>query len=193
LARAIRAPQCILAFGEKFIGNHETSSINTPFPSSRPNRNPHDAHIPPQLEPNNKMLRTAILRSAAAATRTAVRPIPSAARLAITPASRTPSFVPKVAAWNAVRYYASGSSLDKTEVYERIKQLLSGFDKVNDPSNINETAHFANDLGLDSLDTVEVVMAIEEEFSIEIPDKDADTIHSVDKAVEYILSQPDAN
>lgn len=43
---------------------------------------------------------------------------------------------------------------------------------------IKPTAHFANDLGLDSLDTVEVVMAIEEEFSIEIPDKDADAIHS---------------
>jgi len=41
------------------------------------------------------------------------------------------------------------------------------------------------------LDTVEVVMAIEEEFSIEIPDKEADAIHSVNQAVEYILSQPD--
>lgn len=48
----------------------------------------------------------------------------------------------------------------------------------NWPLQIKATAHFANDLGLDSLDTVEVVMAIEEEFSIEIPDKDADTIHS---------------
>lgn len=45
-------------------------------------------------------------------------------------------------------------------------------------TQIKPTAHFANDLGLDSLDTVEVVMAIEEEFSIEIPDKDADAIHS---------------
>lgn len=50
--------------------------------------------------------------------------------------------------------------------------------QVQDPTKITSTAHFANDLGLDSLDTVEVVMAIEEEFSIEIPDKDADTIHS---------------
>ncbi|KXX75469.1 Acyl carrier protein, mitochondrial [Madurella mycetomatis] len=141
------------------------------------------------------MFRSAILRSAAAATRTALRPMPSASarRLAIAPAPRIPSLVPKTVAWQTVRCYASGGALQRTEVYERIKQLLSGFDKVNDPSNITENAHFANDLGLDSLDTVEVVMAIEEEFSIEIPDKDADTIHSVDKAVEYILSQPDAN
>lgn len=43
---------------------------------------------------------------------------------------------------------------------------------------ITGTAHFSNDLGLDSLDTVEVVMAIEEDFSIEIPDKEADAITS---------------
>ncbi|KAJ4286348.1 mitochondrial acyl carrier protein [Collariella sp. IMI 366227] len=141
------------------------------------------------------MFRTTILRSAAAVSRTAMRPLPSAAarRVALAPAPRIAAFAPKTITWQPVRCYASGGGLDRTEVYERIKQLLSGFDKVNDPSNITESSHFANDLGLDSLDTVEVVMAIEEEFSIEIPDKDADTIHSVEKAVEYILSQPDAN
>ncbi|KAL8893125.1 MAG: hypothetical protein Q9215_000130 [Flavoplaca cf. flavocitrina] len=66
-----------------------------------------------------------------------------------------------------------------------------GFDKVTDQAKVSGTSHFSNDLGLDSLDTVEVVMAIEEEFSIEIPDKEADAIHSIDKAVKYILSQPD--
>lgn len=78
------------------------------------------------------MLRTAILRSAAAVSRTAMRPIPSAAarRIAIAPAPRATSFVPKTVAWQAVRCYASGSSLDKGEVYTRIKELLSGFDKV---------------------------------------------------------------
>jgi NADH dehydrogenase (ubiquinone) 1 alpha/beta subcomplex 1 len=143
------------------------------------------------------MFRTAVLRSTAAAVRSATRPISNnaARRLAIgVAAPRVSVFpVPKVAAWQSVRCYASTGGLDRKDVYDRIKQLLANFDKVNDPTNITETAHFANDLGLDSLDTVEVVMAIEEEFSIEIPDKDADTIHSVDKAVEYICSQPDAN
>ncbi|KAJ9667904.1 mitochondrial acyl carrier protein [Coniosporium apollinis] len=91
----------------------------------------------------------------------------------------------------ATRSVASG--LSKEEVQGRILDLLKNFDKVSDASKLSPTSHFSNDLGLDSLDTVEVVMAIEEEFSIEIPDKEADAIHSVDKAVEYILSQPDAH
>ncbi|CAF9911187.1 MAG: Acyl carrier protein, mitochondrial [Gomphillus americanus] len=71
--------------------------------------------------------------------------------------------------------------------------ILKNFDKVEDATKITNESHFSKDLGLDSLDTVEVVMAIEEEFSIEIPDKEADAIHSVEKAVNYILSQPDAH
>lgn len=142
------------------------------------------------------MFRTAVLRSAAsvAARRSATRSFSSVvSRPALVSKSAVAPFVSRVASWNAVRGYASGSGLSKEDVEGRIMSLLAGFDKVSDPSNIKPTAHFANDLGLDSLDTVEVVMAIEEEFSIEIPDKDADTIHSVDKAVEYILSQPDAH
>ncbi|KAM0103799.1 mitochondrial acyl carrier protein [Aspergillus fumigatus] len=78
-----------------------------------------------------------------------------------------------------------------TMVFEyQITDAIDGV-QVSDASKINGSSHFSNDLGLDSLDTVEVVMAIEEEFSIEIPDKEADAIHSVDKAVEYILAQPD--
>ncbi|KAK3345828.1 acyl carrier protein-like protein [Lasiosphaeria hispida] len=140
------------------------------------------------------MFRTTILRSAARAA-AVIRPVvvSRVAIGAVAPRVAIRAAAPKAAAWQAVRCYSAAGGLDKKDVYERIKALLSGFDKVNDPSNITETAHFANDLGLDSLDTVEVVMAIEEEFSIEIPDKDADTIHSVEKAVEYIVSQPDAN
>ena len=51
-------------------------------------------------------------------------------------------------------------------------------------------AKFATDLGLDSLDIVEVVMAIEDEFAIEIPDQEADKISSIADAIAYISSHP---
>jgi NADH dehydrogenase (ubiquinone) 1 alpha/beta subcomplex 1, acyl-carrier protein len=53
-------------------------------------------------------------------------------------------------------------------------------------------AHFKNDLGLDSLDTVEIVMALEEEFGFEIPDSETDKIDSVKLAVDFIASHPQA-
>jgi NADH dehydrogenase (ubiquinone) 1 alpha/beta subcomplex 1, acyl-carrier protein len=55
---------------------------------------------------------------------------------------------------------------------------------------VNPTATFQKDLGLDSLDTVELVMAIEEEFAIEIPDSEADKILSCSDAISYIATHP---
>ncbi|KAG8081153.1 hypothetical protein GUJ93_ZPchr0007g6185 [Zizania palustris] len=55
---------------------------------------------------------------------------------------------------------------------------------------VNPEAHFEKDLGLDSLDTVEVVMAIEEEFKLEIPDQEANKIDSLPLAVEYVANHP---
>jgi acyl carrier protein len=55
---------------------------------------------------------------------------------------------------------------------------------------VTPTASFQSDLGLDSLDTVELVMALEEEFAIEIPDAEADKITSVGEAVSYIAAHP---
>ncbi len=55
---------------------------------------------------------------------------------------------------------------------------------------VTPAASFQKDLGLDSLDTVEVVMAFEEEFAIEIPDADADKIASVSDAISFISSHP---
>jgi len=54
------------------------------------------------------------------------------------------------------------------------------------PEEVVPSASFVNDLGADSLDTVELVMALEEEFGIEIPDEDAEKITTVDDAIKYI-------
>ena len=57
---------------------------------------------------------------------------------------------------------------------------------------VTPNAHFQNDLGLDSLDAVEIVMALEEEFGFEIPDNEADKINSINLAVDFIASHPQA-
>ncbi|KAL4997201.1 acyl carrier protein-like protein [Aspergillus recurvatus] len=137
------------------------------------------------------MFRSAVVRSLRASVPRAVKP-QAAFQIRSSPAARPAQLAPRFA-FQAVRLYSAPAGLNKEEVEGRIVNLLKNFDKVNDASKINGSSHFSNDLGLDSLDTVEVVMAIEEEFSIEIPDKEADAIHSVDKAVEYILAQPDAH
>ncbi len=54
------------------------------------------------------------------------------------------------------------------------------------PEKVTETAHFVDDLGADSLDIVELVMAFEEKFGIEIPDEDSQQLVTVGKAVEYL-------
>ncbi|KAK0591642.1 hypothetical protein LWI29_005410 [Acer saccharum] len=99
-------------------------------------------------------------------------------------------------AFNAVRRRFSteevrGSFLDKSEVSDRVVSVVKNFQKV-DPSKVTPNAHFQNDLGLDSLDTVEIVMALEEEFGFEIPDNEADKISSINLAVDFIASHPQA-
>ncbi|KAL6963345.1 Acyl carrier protein 2, mitochondrial [Sarracenia purpurea var. burkii] len=84
-----------------------------------------------------------------------------------------------------------GSFLDKSEVTDRVISVVKNFQKV-DPSKVTPNAHFQNDLGLDSLDAVELVMALEEEFGFEIPDNEADKINSIDLAVDFISSHPQA-
>jgi NADH dehydrogenase (ubiquinone) 1 alpha/beta subcomplex 1, acyl-carrier protein len=81
--------------------------------------------------------------------------------------------------------------LDKAEVTDRILTVVKNFDQV-DASKVTPETKFTTDLGLDSLDIVEVVMAIEDEFAIEIPDQEADKISSIAEAVDYIASHPNA-
>ena len=69
--------------------------------------------------------------------------------------------------------------------YDKVKEVI--IDKLGvEESSIVSDAHFVNDLGADSLDTVELIMEFEEEFGIEIPDEDAENITTVGSAVDYI-------
>ena len=80
--------------------------------------------------------------------------------------------------------------MDK-EVFEKVKKIVVEQLEVEE-DQVTPEASFANDLGADSLDTVELVMALEEEFDIEIPDEAAEQIDTVQKAVDYISSNIEA-
>ncbi len=70
-------------------------------------------------------------------------------------------------------------------IEERVKKIIAEQLGVED-DEVNPESHFVEDLGADSLDTVELVMALEEEFGIEIPDEDAEKIATVQNAIDYI-------
>ncbi len=68
---------------------------------------------------------------------------------------------------------------------DRVKQIIAEQLGVK-KEEVTENAKFVDDLGADSLDTVELVMALEEEFGIEIPDEDAEKMTTVGEAIKYI-------
>ena len=74
---------------------------------------------------------------------------------------------------------------EMSDVADRVKKIVVEHLNV-EAEKVTENASFIDDLGADSLDTVELVMAFEEEFGIEIPDEDAEKITRVKEAVEYI-------
>jgi NADH dehydrogenase (ubiquinone) 1 alpha/beta subcomplex 1 len=96
---------------------------------------------------------------------------------------------PPSLAYTMRHFSAPPAFLDPAEVLDRIVTVVKNFDQV-DPAKVNPAVKFADDLGLDSLDIVEVVMAIEDEFAIEIPDQEADKMSSITDAVEYISTHP---
>lgn len=70
-------------------------------------------------------------------------------------------------------------------VYDRVKKIIVEQLGV-DEAEVTQDASFTDDLGADSLDNVELVMALEQEFNLEIPDEDAEKIVTVNNAVQYI-------
>ncbi|MDA8429842.1 MAG: acyl carrier protein [Geobacteraceae bacterium] len=72
-----------------------------------------------------------------------------------------------------------------SDIAKRVKEIVAEQLGVEEALVLPESS-FMDDLGADSLDTVELVMALEEEFDIEIPDEDAEKIQSVNDAIEYI-------
>eukprot|EP01065_Artemidia_motanka_P043372 TRINITY_DN6001_c0_g1_i1.p2 TRINITY_DN6001_c0_g1~~TRINITY_DN6001_c0_g1_i1.p2 ORF type:complete len:108 (+),score=32.36 TRINITY_DN6001_c0_g1_i1:56-379(+) len=81
--------------------------------------------------------------------------------------------------------------LDRSDTERRVIECVKNFEKVP-AEKVSGTAHFTNDLGLDSLDQVEVVLSFEQEFTIDIPDNEAEKILSVHDAVEYCANHPQA-
>ena len=80
--------------------------------------------------------------------------------------------------------------MSNQEIVEKVKKIIAEQLSVSEDKVIPE-ASFVGDLGADSLDTVELVMALEEEFETEIPDEDAQKILTVQDAISYITSRAD--
>ena len=87
--------------------------------------------------------------------------------------------------------FASTEALTTQQIETRVLSLLKDFDKV-EPTKLTLDSHFINDLGLDSLDQVEITMALEDEFNIELSDKDAEEVYTPRQAVEKIFQNKNA-
>jgi acyl carrier protein len=81
--------------------------------------------------------------------------------------------------WKGVKF------VKESEIFEKVKEIIVEQLGV-DAEEVTPTASFVDDLGADSLDIVELLMALEEEFDLDIPDEDAEKISTVSTAVDYI-------
>jgi len=78
--------------------------------------------------------------------------------------------------------------MSQEEIVKQVKEII--VDKLGvEESEVTETANFTNDLGADSLDTVELIMELERVFGVKIPDEDATGIATVGDAVNYISAK----
>uniref|UniRef100_A0A7M4EWD1 Acyl carrier protein n=1 Tax=Crocodylus porosus TaxID=8502 RepID=A0A7M4EWD1_CROPO len=88
------------------------------------------------------------------------------------------------------RRYSELPPLTLEGIKERVLYILKLYDKI-DPEKLTADSHFMKDLGLDSLDQVEIIMAMEDEFGFEIPDAEAEKLMCPQEIVDYIADQKD--
>nr|XP_022916566.1 acyl carrier protein, mitochondrial isoform X3 [Onthophagus taurus] len=89
-----------------------------------------------------------------------------------------------------IRNYSPATKLTRKEIEERVLRVCCSYDKVT-AEKLALESHFINDLGLDSLDHVEVIMAMEDEFGFEIPDVDAEKLLKPADIVRYVADKED--
>ncbi|XP_038136213.1 NADH:ubiquinone oxidoreductase subunit AB1b [Cyprinodon tularosa] len=88
------------------------------------------------------------------------------------------------------RQYGDLPPLTIETIKDRVMYVLKLYDKIN-PEKLQTTSHFMKDLGLDSLDQVEIIMAMEDEFGFEIPDAEAEKLMTPEEIVQYIADKKD--
>uniref|UniRef100_A0A8V5FPB2 Acyl carrier protein n=1 Tax=Melopsittacus undulatus TaxID=13146 RepID=A0A8V5FPB2_MELUD len=88
------------------------------------------------------------------------------------------------------RRFSELPPLTLDDIKERVLYVLKLYDKI-DPDKLTVESHFMKDLGLDSLDQVEIIMAMEDEFGFEIPDGDAEKLMCPQEIVDYIADKKD--
>ncbi|XP_077414022.1 NADH:ubiquinone oxidoreductase subunit AB1b [Vanacampus margaritifer] len=122
-------------------------------------------------------------------------PVPAAAALrplSFAAASRRTRWLGKSSVSSGVlcRQYGDLPPLTLETIKERVMYVLKLYDKIN-PEKLQTSSHFMKDLGLDSLDQVEIIMAMEDEFGFEIPDVEAEKLMTPSEIVEYIADKKD--
>ncbi|XP_077590014.1 NADH:ubiquinone oxidoreductase subunit AB1b [Stigmatopora nigra] len=126
------------------------------------------------------------VRAAPVPTAAALRPISFAA------ASRRTRWLTQnsISSGAQCRQYGDLPPLTLETIKDRVLYVLKLYDKIN-PEKLQTSSHFMKDLGLDSLDQVEIIMAMEDEFGFEIPDAEAEKLMTPSEIVQYIADKKD--